>query len=64
MELERTENVTIVSLAGEQYRTVLCNSPWRSEIPMKALGIGQQLGWLTEQLAGNVRRAPAADAGP
>jgi hypothetical protein len=24
---------------------------WPHEMPMKGLGIGQQLGWLTEQLA-------------
>jgi hypothetical protein len=31
---------------------------------MKGFGIGQQLGWLTEQLACGDRLAPAADAGP
>lgn len=45
------ENVTLVALAGEQYRTVLFGSPWPSEVRMKGLSIGQQLGWLTNQLA-------------
>lgn len=64
VELEGIENVTLIALAGEQYRTVLCNSPWPSEIPMRGLGIGQQLGWLTSRLAGDARQAPTADAGP
>lgn len=37
----------LVTLAGEQYRTILYKSPWPSEVPMQGLGIGQQLGWLT-----------------
>lgn len=49
-ELAGLEDVTLVALAGEQYRTVLLNSVWRYEVPMKGLGIGQQLGWLTAQL--------------
>jgi hypothetical protein len=27
---------------------------WSVEIPMKGLGIGQQLGWLTEKLSGEL----------
>jgi hypothetical protein len=50
-ELEGVENVTLVVLAGEQYRTVLRDIPWPSEIPMRGLGIGQQLAWLTAGLA-------------
>jgi hypothetical protein len=50
-ELEGVENVTLVALAGEQYRTVLRDIPWPSEIPMRGLGIGQQLAWLTAGLA-------------
>ena len=38
------ENVTLVALAGEQYRTVLLNSQWPSEVHMRGLGIGRQLG--------------------
>jgi hypothetical protein len=49
-ELEGLENIALVALAGEQYRTALRNVPWRVEVPMQGLGIGQQLGWLTGQL--------------
>lgn len=49
-EFAGLEGVTLVVLAGEQYRTILSVSPWPSEVPMKGLGIGQQLGWLTAQL--------------
>jgi hypothetical protein len=50
-ELAGLENVTLTVLAGEQYRYAVYNSQWPHEMPMKGLGIGQQLGWLTEQLA-------------
>jgi hypothetical protein len=46
-------NVKIVALAGEQYRTALHGTPWPHEIPLKGLGIGQQLGWLTKKLSGD-----------
>ncbi|WP_264353849.1 hypothetical protein [Pseudarthrobacter sp. MM222] len=39
-----------IALAGEQYRIAVHNSRWPDEIPMKGLGIGQQVGWLTERL--------------
>ncbi|WP_200952103.1 DUF6884 domain-containing protein [Arthrobacter sp. Soil736] len=51
VEFAGIENVKLIALAGEQYRTVLLNSQWPSEVPMHGLGIGQQLGWLTAQLA-------------
>jgi hypothetical protein len=44
----------LVALAGEQYRTALRDVPWPVEIPMKGLGIGRQLGWLTAQLGGRL----------
>jgi hypothetical protein len=50
-ELAGLENVTLIALAGEQYRTALRDVPWPVEIPMKGLGIGQQLGWLTGRLS-------------
>jgi hypothetical protein len=50
-ELSGLENVTLTVLAGEQYRYAVYRGPWEYEIPMKGMGIGQQLGWLTEQLA-------------
>jgi hypothetical protein len=50
-ELAGLANVTLVALAGEQYRIAVHNSRWPVEIPMKGLGIGQQLGWLTEKLS-------------
>ena len=49
-ELAGLEDATLVVLAGEQYRTILRDSRWPSEVPMKGLGIGQQLGWLTAEL--------------
>jgi hypothetical protein len=46
-ELEGIEGVTLIALAGEQYRTILRDIPLPYEIPMRGLGIGQQLCWLT-----------------
>jgi hypothetical protein len=43
---------TLVVLAGEAYRVPLAGAPWPLEVPMAGLGIGQQLGYLTRQLAG------------
>lgn len=39
----------LVVLAGEQYRTILHPCQWPFTIPMKGLGIGEQLSWLTKQ---------------
>ena len=50
-ELDWIENVTLIAIAGEQYRTLLRDVPWPYEIPMQGLGIGQQPGWLTRKLA-------------
>lgn len=50
-ELVDTPRVVLVTLAGAQYQTVLRPCQWPFRIPMKGLGIGQQLGWLTDQLA-------------
>jgi hypothetical protein len=61
VELGGIENVTLIALADEQYRTVLFGSPWPSEVPMKGPGIGQQLGWLAGELAAastNLRANP------
>ncbi|HEX9227536.1 MAG TPA: hypothetical protein VF885_12910 [Arthrobacter sp.] len=52
VELAGLDDVSLIALAGEQYRTVLLGSRWPSEVPMKGLGIGQQLGWLTARLSG------------
>jgi hypothetical protein len=49
-EFAGLKNVRLIVLAGEQYRYAVHNAPWPSEVPMKGLGIGQQLGWLTVQL--------------
>lgn len=45
----------LVVLAGKQYRTMLplVDAPY--EVPMRGLGIGQQLRWLTERLASEGR---------
>lgn len=50
-ELADTPQVVLVTLAGARYQTVLRPCQWPFQIPMKGLGIGQQLGWLTTQLA-------------
>lgn len=55
VELAGLEDATLVVLAGEQYRTILRDSRWPSEVPMKGLGIGQQLGWLTAQLKAGIQ---------
>lgn len=57
VELAGLENVKLLVLAGEQYRYAVHGSRWEHEAPMKGLGIGQQLGWLTARLSGNERRA-------
>ena len=54
VELAGLENVTLIALAGEQYRIAVHNSRWPVDIPMKGLGIGQQLGWLTGRLSGTI----------
>lgn len=51
VELDGIENVTLIALAGEQYRTVLRNISWPYEVPMTGLGIGQQLGCQTGKLS-------------
>lgn len=40
----------LLVLAGEQYRTFLRLDNWPRRVPMKGLGIGQQLGYLTREL--------------
>lgn len=50
-ELAGLENVTLIALAGSQYRTALQGVPWPVEVPMQGMGIGRQLGWLTGKLA-------------
>lgn len=49
-ELADTPRPILVTLAGARYQTVLRPCQWPFQIPMKGLGIGQQLGWLTDQL--------------
>jgi hypothetical protein len=51
VELAGLENVKLIALAGEQYRVPVYRGAWEYEIPMKGMGIGQQLGWLTERLS-------------
>lgn len=51
VELSGLENVQLVVLAGEQCRYAVYGGRWPHEIPMKGLGIGQQLGWLTAELS-------------
>lgn len=49
--LSGLEDVMLIVLAGEQYLYAVYDSQWPYELPMKGLGIGQQLGWLTTELA-------------
>lgn len=49
-ELADVPKVSLVALAGEQYRTVLHPCQWPFSIPMKGLGIGEQLAWLANEL--------------
>lgn len=51
IELRGTPRVVLVALAGEKYRTFLRPCQWPFEIPMRGLGIGQQLAWLSERNA-------------
>lgn len=46
-ELADVPRVVLVVLAGEQYQTVVRPCQWPFQIPMKGLGIGQQLAFLT-----------------
>lgn len=50
VELADVAGVTLVALAGKQYQTVLRPCQWPFQIPMKGLGIGQQLAYLTNHL--------------
>jgi hypothetical protein len=52
--------VKLIALAGEQYRTAVHDGPWEYEAPMKGLGIGQQLGWLTGKISANQTAAYGA----
>lgn len=61
-QLAGLESVRLIALAGEQYRTILWDCPWPYEVPMKGLGIGQQLGWLTGKLSACV--AQTTEPGP
>jgi len=49
-ELADTPRAVLVALAGARYQSVLHPCQWPFQIPMKGLGIGRQLGWLTTQL--------------
>lgn len=49
-ELADVPDPVLVALAGKSYRTFLEGCPWPYEIPMQGLGLGQQLGFLTDRL--------------
>lgn len=42
-EFHGLENVTLIALAGEQYRTALHGAPWPCEVPMKGSASGSSL---------------------
>ncbi|MDQ0619218.1 DUF6884 domain-containing protein [Arthrobacter globiformis] len=50
-ELAGSQDITLIALAGRQYRAALEGSPWPCEVPMQGLGLGTQHGWLTAKLA-------------
>jgi hypothetical protein len=56
-ELAGIGKVKLLVLAGEHYRYAVYRGPWEYEVPLQGLGIGQQLGWLTSQLSGEVQQA-------
>lgn len=41
VELAGIKNATLVALAAEQHTTILWDSAWPYEVPVKGLGIGQ-----------------------
>lgn len=49
--LADTAHPLLVTLAGQRYRTFLLRSAWPHDVPMRGLGIGEQLAWLTRALA-------------
>lgn len=50
-ELRDVPTPSLLVLAGEQYRTILYpHPPWPATVPMKGLGLGQQLAWLNEKV--------------
>lgn len=50
--LHDVDDPHLVVLAGEQYRTILYRDlPWTYDVPMKGLGLGEQLAWLNGQAA-------------
>jgi hypothetical protein len=53
--LRWTPEPRLIVLAGAAYRDLLDHGQWSIEAPLRGLGIGQQLAWLTRELA-----APAA----
>ncbi|MGC5225182.1 DUF6884 domain-containing protein [Micromonospora sp. DT81.3] len=50
-ELADVPRVTLIAVAGEQYRTILHPCQWPYSVPMQGLGIGEQLAWLTAALS-------------
>ena len=49
-ELAGDNEIELLVLAGEQYRTFLARCDYRATVPMAGMGIGQQLGYLTHHL--------------
>lgn len=47
VEWDIPEDAVLLALAGGQYLTAFHTSPWRVEDPMKGMGIGQRLQFLT-----------------
>lgn len=41
------EDIELLALAGGQYIYAFYNGPWKVSDPLKGMGIGQRLAWLT-----------------
>lgn len=50
VELAEDTDIELLVLAGQQYRTFLHCCDWPALVPMEGMGIGQQLGYLTNRL--------------
>lgn len=50
LKLMHTPDAELLVLAGEQYRTFLRYNDRPARVPMEGMGIGQQLGYLTNHL--------------
>lgn len=61
-ELHGIPGAHLSILAGEQYRTIIyADFPWSHDVPMKGMGLGEQLAWLNAQAATRTKACPEDD---